>query len=134
LSGEYQRQEEVARAEVMNYLRANKLRFRDPKAQEYIREYRKTHPLPELDVKDVADHIDHAVKLVGIQHVGFGSDFDGVGDSLPVGLKDVSGYPNLIHELLSRGYSDADLQKICSGNLLRVWSQVERIASDRQSK
>lgn len=75
------------------------------------------------DVSRVADHIDHIVKLIGIDYVGLGSDFDGV-DNLPVGLKDVSSYPNLLNELLSRGYLDADIEKICSGNAFRVWNKV----------
>ena len=78
-----------------------------------------------MPAADVADHIDHVVNLIGIDHVGIGSDFDGVGDSLPVGLKDVSGYPNLIYELLKRGYSEKDIEKICSGNLLWVWKGVD---------
>ncbi|RAP30283.1 peptidase M19, partial [Candidatus Marinamargulisbacteria bacterium SCGC AG-414-C22] len=77
-------------------------------------------------VQHVADHIDYAVKLVGIDHVGLGSDFDGVGDSLPDGLKDASGYPNLIYELLQRGYSKKDIKQICSENLLRVWKAVQK--------
>jgi membrane dipeptidase len=81
------------------------------------------------DVTDVADHIDRVVELAGIDHVGIGSDFDGVGDSLPTGLKDVSQYPNLIAVLLERGYSEEDVEKICSGNLMRVWREVERIAA-----
>ena len=81
------------------------------------------------DVTDVADHIDRVVDLAGIDHVGIGSDFDGVGDSLPTGLKDVSQYPNLIAVLLERGYSEEDVEKICSGNLMRVWREVERIAA-----
>ena len=76
----------------------------------------------------VADHIDHVVKLAGVDHVGLGSDYDGVGDSLPTGLKDVSQYPNLIYELLKRGYSEKDIEKICAENLLRVWEQVEKVA------
>lgn len=78
---------------------------------------------------DVADHIDHVVRLVGVDHVGLGSDFDGV-DSVPVGLEDVSRYPALIAELLRRGYSEADIAKICGENLLRVWSEVERVAAE----
>ena len=81
------------------------------------------------DVTDVADHIDRVVELAGIDHVGIGSDYDGVGDSLPTGLKDVSQYPNLIAVLLERGYAEADIEKICSGNLLRVWREAERIAA-----
>ena len=78
----------------------------------------------------VADHIDHVVALAGIDHVGFGSDYDGVGDSLPTGLKDVSQYPNLIYELLKRGYTEEDIEKICYKNVFRVWSEVEKIAKE----
>ena len=74
------------------------------------------------------DHIDHVVKLIGIEHVGIGSDYDGVGDSLPIGLKDVSTYPNLVQGLLDRGYSDADIKLILGGNTLRVWQQAEEYA------
>ena len=91
--------------------------------------YDAEHPIRFADVTDVADHIDRVVALVGVEHVGFGSDFDGVGDSLPTGLKDVSGYPNLIAELLRRGYTEVDIEKICSGNVLRVLGEVERIAA-----
>jgi membrane dipeptidase len=82
-------------------------------------------PVERVDISVVADHIDHVVQLVGVDFVGFGSDFDGVGDSLPVGLEDVSKYPNLIAKLLERGYGEADIEKICSGNVLRVWQAVE---------
>jgi membrane dipeptidase len=64
------------------------------------------------------------VKLIGIDHVGIGSDFDGVGDSLPLGLKDVSEYPNLFYVLLKRGYTPEDIEKICSKNVFRVWNEV----------
>jgi membrane dipeptidase len=97
-------------------------------ASQFEKEYWEKNPIGYADVTDVADHIDHVVKLVGAEHVGFGSDFDGVGDSLPTGLKDVAGYPNLIRELLKRGYSDEAVRKICGGNLLRVWKQVEELA------
>jgi len=82
-------------------------------------------PLPRAGVEDVADHVMHVVSLVGIDHVGLGSDFDGVGDSLPTGLRDVSQYPNLFRALLARGLSANDLQKLASGNVLRVWQAVE---------
>jgi len=98
----------------------------------YRAEYLAKHPYPFANVETVLKHIDHVVKLVGIDHVGIGSDFDGVGDSLPDGLKDVSMYPNLIEGLLKRGYSEADIVKIMSGNLLRVWRQVEAVASASQ--
>ena len=79
-------------------------------------------------VEDVVDHIDYVVDLVGIDFVAFGSDFDGVGDSLPTHLKDASMYPNLIYHLLLRGYSKSDIKKLCSENLLRVWREVNTIA------
>jgi membrane dipeptidase len=85
------------------------------------------------DMADVVAHIDHVVELAGIDHVGLGSDFDGVGDSLPPGLKDVSGYPNLIAALLEAGYSEEEVRKICGENLLRVWSEVERVAAQLQA-
>ena len=73
------------------------------------------------------------INLVGIDYVGLGSDFDGVGDNLPEGLKDASCYPNLIYELLKKGLTEEDIQKICSGNLLRAWSQIEKVAHELQS-
>ena len=79
-------------------------------------------------INEVVQHIDHVVKIAGIDHVGLGSDFDGVGPTLPEGLKDVSFYPNLIYHLLKKGYSEKDIAKICSGNVLRVWRQVEKVA------
>jgi len=91
-------------------------------------EYRKKHPLPFASLTDVLDHIDYAIKLVGINHVGLGSDFDGVGDSLPIGLKDAADIPNLIQGLMDRGYHKAQIEKILSGNILRVWREVEKIA------
>lgn len=99
----------------------------------YRAEYLAKHPYPFANVDTVLKHIDHVVKLVGIDHVGIGSDFDGVGDSLPDGLKDVSMYPNLIEGLLKLGYSEADIVKIMSGNLLRVWRQVEAVAAASQA-
>lgn len=81
-------------------------------------------PYPFADIEDVLDHIDHVVKLVGVDHVGIGSDYDGVGDSLPTGLKDVSTFPNLIEGLLRRAYSESDIQKILGENILRVWDLV----------
>jgi membrane dipeptidase len=96
----------------------------------FVDAYLVQHPLPRAHVEDVADHIDHVVKLVGIEHVGLGSDFDGVGPTTPIGLEDVSKYPNLFRVLLERGYREADLEKLASGNLFRVWNQVEGYAAD----
>jgi membrane dipeptidase len=85
-----------------------------------------SYPYATLD--QTLDHFDHVIKLTSVDHVGIGSDYDGVGDSLPVGLKDVSSYPNLVEGLLRRGYSDEDVRKILGENLLRVWREVENVA------
>ena len=94
---------------------------------EFIAE-KKKYPKLVVTVQDVADHIDRVKNLVGVDHVGIGSDYDGVGDTLPNGLKDVSTYPNLIAELQKRGYSTNDIQKILGGNFARVWREVEEYA------
>ncbi|MCI5083407.1 MAG: dipeptidase, partial [Saprospiraceae bacterium] len=104
------------------------LKARDEAAKPVIEAFRQDHPQVYSDVEMVANHIDHVVKLAGVDHVGFGSDFDGVGDSLPTGLKDVSQYPNLIYTLLKRGYTEKDIEKICYKNVFRVWTEVEKIA------
>ncbi|MCB9752019.1 MAG: membrane dipeptidase [Myxococcales bacterium] len=86
-------------------------------------------PVDFASVGQVADHVEHVIALVGVDHVGLGSDFDGLGDSLPTGLKDVSMYPNLLAELLARGHDDDELAKIAGENALRVWDAVlERAA------
>jgi membrane dipeptidase len=95
----------------------------EAEAQEFIENTRKTN-YHYATLSDVADHFDHVANLIGIDHVGFGSDFDGVGDTLPTGLKDASDYPNLIQELLKRGYTKDDIQKISHGNIFRVWNEV----------
>ena len=89
---------------------------------------------PYASVDDVLEHFDHVVALVGIDHVGIGSDYDGVGDTLPIGLKDVSTYPNLVEGLLKRGYSEEDIRKILGENLLRVWEEVEAKAIKAQTQ
>jgi membrane dipeptidase len=99
-----------------------------PAAEEWGKDYREELPYPFASLSDVADHIDHVVKLVGHEYVGLGSDYDGVGDSLPTGLKDVTSYPDLIAELLLRGYSEEQITAILGGNLMRVWQQVEDFA------
>ena len=91
--------------------------------------WRKVNPAPRATLAQVADHIDHVRKAAGIDHIGLGSDFDGV-STTPVGLEDVSKYPALTAELLRRGYSDDDVKKILGRNLLRVMRQAERVAAD----
>lgn len=105
-------------------LKEKGLSYRDEAAKPVIEEFQRSNPTLYADVKRVADHIDRVVQIAGIDHVGLGSDFDGVGDSLPTGLKDVSQYPNLIFELLKRGYTPEDIEKICYKNVWRVWNKV----------
>ena len=93
---------------------------------EFIAE-KKKYPNLVVTVKDVADHIDRVKKLVGIDHVGIGSDYDGW-RNFPVGLEDTSTYPNLIKELLNRNYTKEEIEKIFGGNLLRVWREVKKFS------
>jgi membrane dipeptidase len=91
------------------------------------------NPQPRATLADVANHIDHIRKVAGIEHIGIGSDFDGI-ESVPVGLEDVSTYPALTAELLKRGYSDADAKKILGLNLLRVMKRAEVVAAHLQKE
>ena len=119
---------DARRKVIRGFMDKHKLEWQDPKVQAFKDDYDTKNPFVYADVTDVADHIDHIVKLAGIETAGFGSDFDGVGDSLPTNLKDASMFPRLIEELLRRGYSEADIEKICSGNVMRVWQKVEAVA------
>jgi len=78
-------------------------------------------------------HFEHAIKVAGIDHVGIGSDFDGVDGLVPAGMEDVSKLPAITYELLKRGYSDADVKKLLGENLLRVMAEVEGVARKMQS-
>lgn len=130
LDDRYRRSADARRKDINDWLEAHGIEPDSDAARRERERMERERPIPVADVATVADHIDHVVRLVGIDHVGLGSDFDGVGDSLPTGLKDVSAYPNLIAQLLARGYSEADIEKVASGNVLRVWAEVERIAQD----
>ncbi|MCK4338656.1 MAG: dipeptidase [Candidatus Cloacimonetes bacterium] len=127
LDDEYRKRAEKARVEFSRYFKEHNMDRFSEEGEVFIKQYRKEHNWTYADITDVVAHIDHVVQLVGIDHVGLGSDFEGVGDSLPNGLKDVSYYPNLIYELLKKGYSEENIEKICSGNFFRVWSEVEKI-------
>jgi len=95
-------------------------------------ELEKPYDVGTLDL--VLDHFEHVINLVGIEHVGIGSDFDGVSGILPETLKDVASYPNLIAGLLKRGYSEEEIIKLLSGNLMRVWQQVEVYAANHKAQ
>ena len=114
---------------VTNYAKQNGLESNDPRVIEFAKKIALENPV-FCDVADVADHFDHVVKLVGIDHVAFGSDYDGVGDTLPYGLKDAASFPNLIYHLLKRGYSEEDIEKICYKNIWRVWKATEDFAKN----
>jgi membrane dipeptidase len=85
------------------------------------------HPAPAVTLAQVADHIEHIARVAGADHVGLGSDYDGVGETLPEGLGDVSTYPALLAELMRRGWSDTDVAKLAGGNVLRVMDAAERV-------
>ena len=93
-------------------------------AKRRVAEIEANNPYPYATLEQVLDHIDHVKELIGVEHIGIGSDYDGVGDSLPVGLKDVSTYPNLVQGLLDRDYSEKEIEMILGGNFTRVWQQV----------
>ena len=112
-----------------SYLEANGLAEHGKEAEQYEKDYRLEHPYPFATMDDLVASFEHVIGLVGAEHVGIGSDFDGVGDSLPEGMKDVSYYPALIEELLKREYPVDTIRAIMGGNLLRVWKQVEAYAA-----
>lgn len=112
------------------YAKENGLTTDDDQLKDYAEKVRAENPM-YADITEVVDHFDRVVQLAGIDHVAIGSDYDGVGDTLPYGLKDVASYPNLIYHLLKRGYSEEDIEKICYKNIWRVWSAVEEAAKVR---
>jgi membrane dipeptidase len=91
-------------------------------------EWKDAHPQPRATLKQVADHIEHVRQVAGADHVGIGSDFDGI-DAVPIGLEDSSKFPQLFAELIRRGWSDADLKKLAGQNLLRVFHSAEATAA-----
>ena len=98
------------------------------RAAKALAEWDKANPMPAVTIGDVADHIEHLAKVAGHDHVGIGSDLDGI-DNNPTGLEGVDTYPALIAELLRRGWSDKDCEKLAGGNILRVMEAVERVSA-----
>ncbi len=114
------------------FQRARDLQKKYPDEREFraaLEQYRKEHPIPTGSVHTVADHIEHIVKVAGVEYVGIGSDFDGI-NSVPKQLEDVSCYPYITQELLNRGYKKEDIWKILGGNLLRVLRRAEEVAKE----
>ncbi len=134
LDDRYRREFEERERRIEAELDASGIARDSAEARAFAEEFQRKHPLAPVGVGAVADHIDHVVRLVGIDHVGLGSDFDGVGDALPEGLSDVSQYPNLIAVLLARGYTSEQVVKVCAGNLLRVWREAERVARELEGQ
>jgi membrane dipeptidase len=123
VSGDYQTKMTI----LDNYLTEHSIGRWSEEEKIYYDKFLEENDVDFGTAEDLANHIDHVVKLVGIDHVGLGSDFDGIG-ALPKGIKDVSSYPTIIYELLRKSYTEEDIEKICSGNILRVWNKVEEIA------
>jgi membrane dipeptidase len=131
LRNEYREQDDPIREDMNAHIDSMGWAEDSREAVAYEEKMRKGNPIGT--VADVADHIDHAVDLVGVEHVGLGSDFDGV-FALPEGLQDASDYPNLVAELLRRDYSENEIQQILGENLLRVWEEVEATAERIQQR
>ena len=122
---------DAQRKAVLSFAFTNHLDEDDPRLADFMAQYREAHPYPYATLDDALDHFDRAVDLAGIDAVGVGSDYDGVGDSLPAGLKDAAAYPNLVRGLLGRGYSEPDVAKVLGGNVLRAWRAVEALAESQ---
>jgi membrane dipeptidase len=97
------------------------------------RAWNDAHPLPRATLSQVADHIEHIRKIAGVDHIGIGSDFDGMGEG-PAGLEDVATFPALFAELIRRGWSDGDLKKLAGENLIRAFRQAEATATRLQKE
>jgi membrane dipeptidase len=119
-------------------LAAERTRFNSPpyaglyigqpeRAKAALTEWQAQHPMPITTLAQVADHVEHIRQVAGIDHVGIGSDFDGIPDA-PVGLEGVDGYPALLAELMRRGWNDADISKLAGENLLRALAMAEQVS------
>ena len=124
-------------AEIMAKMfdKRRELRAAFPKEEDYQRENRRwerQNQYPAGSIHDVIAHIDHVAKVIGVDYIGLGSDYDGIG-KVPVQLEDVSTYPLITQELLNRGYKPADIHKIMSGNILRVMRGAEKVAAEMRA-
>lgn len=104
------------------------------KADAAMKQWMKDNPPPKVTLGEVADHIEHIARVAGIDHVGIGSDYDGLGNELPEGLENVDTYPALLEELMRRGWSDADVAKVAGGNVLRVMEGAEKVAASMKGE
>jgi membrane dipeptidase len=116
--------------EMFKVIKELRAKYPDPRERrEAYAAWRKQNPTPPGNVHHVVDHIEHIIKVAGIDHVGLGSDFDGIG-SVPKQLEDVSCYPVLTQELLNRGYGREDILKVLGGNLLRAFRRAEEVSRE----
>ncbi|MEN8250757.1 MAG: dipeptidase [Bacteroidota bacterium] len=113
---------------LLNYLDSIGVSYKDPEGMNFIQSFMQNNKM-RAESHQVVDHIDHVVEIAGIDHVGIGSDYDGIGPSQPIGLPDVSSYPVVVNELLKRGYSEKEIEKILSKNFFRVWDEVVEVAN-----
>lgn len=128
LDSEVSKARVASRKELDKRLDKARLKSTDAEAKPIIASMKREFTNLFSDVRRVVDHMDHVRKIAGVDYIGIGSDFDGVGDSLPEGLKDVSMFPNLIQELLTRDFTEEDIEKICYKNIWRVWNKVSASA------
>ncbi len=122
---------EAARASRDAYAAARELKKKYSDEKEFeaaLRAWQKEHPMPPVSIHTVVDHIEHIIKVAGVDHVGLGSDFDGI-NAVPQGLEDVSCYPYITQELLDRGYKKDEILKILGGNILRVLRAAEEVSA-----
>ena len=98
------------------------------RAKAALEEWVRAHPAPKVSIAEVADHIEHVRRIAGIDHVGLGSDFDGI-PATPVGLDGVDKYPGLLAELMRRGWTNEEVAKVAGENMLRVLASVEAAAA-----
>jgi membrane dipeptidase len=104
-----------------------------PAARDSLQAWRRANPIPRPAIGVVADHIEHLRDVAGVDHVGLGSDFDGI-SATPIGLEDVGDFPALVAELLRRGWSDGDVKRVVGLNVLRVMREAERVAARLQKE
>ena len=114
--------------EAINWLDSSGVNMYSKEGMGFLQKFTETHKVVS-NSEELVNHIDHIVKIAGMDYVGIGSDFDGIGPTQPSDVPDVSGYPVVVFELLKRGYSEKDIKKILSGNFLRVWDDVINIAN-----
>jgi membrane dipeptidase len=125
LNGEFQKKMEAA----YDYIEENQIEWGSEELLAYLKQYKIEHEVPEITIDALVDHISHVASIAGVDHIGLGSDFDGV-EEVPMGIEDVSRYPNLIERLLEDGFTEDDIRMICSGNLFRVWSDINYVSEN----